>query len=133
MSGDMLQRGSTPRLVRRELGGGVGGVYETATDLSRLRVRNSNFAVRPAWIKDAVVAAMPHTIQVGTYGLTEAAGTVSTSRLHDSFEVRTGRCGFPLDGWGMRIVDPETGRDCGADACGDIVLRGPPMVQGRPS
>ncbi len=100
------------------------------TDLSNLRVMNSNFAVQPAWIKDAVVAAMPHTIQVGTYGLTEAAGTVSTSRLDDSFEVRTGRCGFPLEDWEMRIVDPETGRDCGAGERGEIVLRGPHMLKG---
>lgn len=100
------------------------------TDLSKLRVMNSNFAVQPAWIKDAVVAAMPHTIQVGTYGLTEAAGTVSTSRLDDSFEVRTGRCGFPLEDWDMRIVDPETGRDCGVDERGEIVLRGPHMLKG---
>src|SRR3546814_5166587 len=61
------------------------------TDLASLRVMNSNFAVQPAWIKEAVTAAMPHTIQVGTYGLTEAAGTVSTSRLSDSYEQRTGR------------------------------------------
>jgi acyl-CoA synthetase (AMP-forming)/AMP-acid ligase II len=100
------------------------------TDLSKLRVMNSNFAVQPAWIKDAVVAAMPHTIQVGTYGLTEAAGTVSTSRLHDSFDVRTGRCGFPLEDWEMRIVDPETGRMCGVDERGEIVLRGPHMLKG---
>lgn len=100
------------------------------TDLSKLRVMNSNFAVQPAWIKDAVVSAMPHTIQVGTYGLTEAAGTVSTSRLDDSFEVRTGRCGFPLEDWEMRIVDPETGRDCGAGERGEIVLRGPHMLKG---
>ncbi len=100
------------------------------TDLSKLRVMNSNFAVQPAWIKDAVVAAMPHTIQVGTYGLTEAAGTVSTSRLDDSFEVRTGRCGFPLEDWDMRIVDPETGHDCGMDERGEIVLRGPHMLNG---
>ena len=99
-------------------------------DLSKLRVMNSNFAVQPAWIKDAVVAAMPHTTQVGTYGLTEAAGTVSTSRLSDSFEVRTGRCGYPLDEWEVRIIDPETGRDCGVDGRGEIVLRGPNMLKG---
>ncbi|NJC32908.1 acyl-CoA synthetase (AMP-forming)/AMP-acid ligase II [Sphingomonas jejuensis] len=100
------------------------------TDLSALRVMNSNFAVQPAWIKEAVGAAMPHTIQVGTYGLTEAAGTVSTSRLSDSYEVRTGRCGVPLDDWEIRIVDPETGADCGAGERGEIALRGPHMLQG---
>lgn len=100
------------------------------TDLSKLRVMNSNFAVQPAWIKEAVKAAMPHTIQVGTYGLTEAAGTVSTSRLSDSYETRTERCGTPLDEWEMRIVDPETGRDCAAGERGEIVLRGTNMLKG---
>ncbi|CCA90463.1 class I adenylate-forming enzyme family protein [Novosphingobium sp. PP1Y] len=100
------------------------------TDLSRLRVMNSNFAVQPEWIKLAVSEAMPHTIQVGTYGLTEAAGTVSTSRLSDSYEVRTGRCGVPLDEWKVRIVDPETGADCGPDERGEIVLGGPNVLQG---
>ncbi|SLJ99805.1 class I adenylate-forming enzyme family protein [Novosphingobium mathurense] len=100
------------------------------TDLSRLRVMNSNFAVQPEWIKLAVAEAMPHTIQVGTYGLTEAAGTVSTSRLSDSYEVRTGRCGVPLDEWKVRIVDPETGVDCGPDERGEIVLGGPNVLKG---
>lgn len=100
------------------------------TDLTSLRVMNSNFAVQPAWIREAVTAAMPHTIQVGTYGLTEAAGTVSTSRLTDSYAQRTGRCGVPLDEWEVRIVDPETGQDCGVDQQGEIVIRGPNMLKG---
>jgi acyl-CoA synthetase (AMP-forming)/AMP-acid ligase II len=100
------------------------------TDLAKLRVMNSNFAVQPAWIKEAVKAAMPHTIQVGTYGLTEAAGTVSTSRLGDSYEVRTERCGFPLDEWEMLILDVETGEPCAAGERGEIVLRSPNMLKG---
>lgn len=100
------------------------------TDLSSLRLMNSNFAVQPAWIKDAVIAAMPHTVQVGTYGLTEGAGTVTTSHLDNSFEQRTGRLGLPLDEWEVRIVDVETGRDCGVDERGEIVIRGPNMLQG---
>ncbi len=100
------------------------------TDLSRLRVMNSNFAVQPAWIKEAVKAAMPHTIQVGTYGLTEAAGTVSTSRLNDSYETRTERCGYPLDEWEVRILDAETGAPCGTGERGEIVLRSPNMLKG---
>ncbi|MGF7154838.1 class I adenylate-forming enzyme family protein [Novosphingobium gossypii] len=100
------------------------------TDLSKLRVMNSNFAVQPEWIKLAVAEAMPHTIQVGTFGLTEAAGTVSTSRLSDNYEVRTGRCGVPLDEWNVRIVDPESGLDCGPGERGEIVLGGPNILKG---
>jgi acyl-CoA synthetase (AMP-forming)/AMP-acid ligase II len=101
-----------------------------STDLSRLRVMNSNFAVQPQWIKEAVAAAMPHTIQVGTYGLTEAAGTVSTSRLSDTYQVRTERCGSALEDWEVRIVSAATGADCAAGEHGEIVLRGPHMLKG---
>jgi acyl-CoA synthetase (AMP-forming)/AMP-acid ligase II len=100
------------------------------TDLSRLRVMNSNFAVQPDWIRDAICAAMPYTIQVSTYGLTEAAGTVTTSRLDDPWSLRTSRCGAPLDEWSVRIVDPETGQDCELGGRGEIVIRGPGMLSG---
>jgi acyl-CoA synthetase (AMP-forming)/AMP-acid ligase II len=100
------------------------------TDLSRLRLMNSNFAVQPPWIKDAMVKAMPHIVHVGTYGLTEGAGTICTSRLSDSFDLRTGRLGVPLDDWEVRIVDPETGLDCQVGERGEIVARGPHMLAG---
>ncbi len=101
-----------------------------STDLSQLRLMNSNFAVQPAWIKEAVRKAMPHTIQVGTYGLTEGAGTITTSRVDDSYDLRTGRLGVPLDEWEVRIVDIESGRECGLGERGEIVARGPNMLRG---
>ena len=102
----------------------------TSTDLSKLRVMNSNFGVQPTWIRDAVCAAMPHTIQVGTYGLTEGAGTVTTSRLGDDWSLRTGRCGVPLDGWDVRLLHPETGEEVPLGERGEIVIRGPGMLSG---
>ena len=101
-----------------------------SSDLSRLRVMNSNFAVQPDWIRDAVCAAVPHTVQVSTYGLTEAAGTVTTSRLGDPWSLRTSRCGAPLDDWQVRIVDLETGKECALGLRGEIVIRGPGMLSG---
>ena len=101
-----------------------------SSDLSRLRVMNSNFAVQPDWIRDAVCAAVPHTVQVSTYGLTEAAGTVTTSRLGDPWSLRTGRCGAPLDDWQVRIVDLETDEECALGERGEIVIRGPGMLSG---
>src|SRR3546814_15728499 len=55
-----------------------------ATDLASLRVMNSNFDVQHAWIKEEVTAAMPHTIQIGTHGLNEAASAGSHNRLNAS-------------------------------------------------
>jgi acyl-CoA synthetase (AMP-forming)/AMP-acid ligase II len=100
------------------------------TDLSRIRLMNSNLGVQPAAVKDAIVKAMPHTIQVGTYGLTEGSGTVCTSRLSDDEATRTSRLGVPLRGWEVKIVDVETGAACGPDERGDICIRGPGMLTG---
>ena len=100
------------------------------TDLSRVRLMNSNLGVQPAAIKDAIVKAMPHTTQVGTYGLTEASGTVCTSRLSDDEETRTSRLGVPLQGWELKILDIDTGEECGADKQGEICIRGPGMLTG---
>lgn len=100
------------------------------TDLSTMRLMNSNFAVQPEWIKHAMVEAMPSIIHVGTYGLTEGAGTICTSRLDDSFELRTTRLGVPLDEWEVRIVDPETGKECATGERGEICARGPNMLLG---
>jgi acyl-CoA synthetase (AMP-forming)/AMP-acid ligase II len=100
------------------------------TDLSQLRLMNANFAVQPDWIREAMSKAMPHTTCVGTYGLTEAAGTICTSRLTDSYDQRVSRLGVPLDEWEVRIVDPETGAILPANQPGEIVARGPNMLRG---
>nr|MDJ0699880.1 class I adenylate-forming enzyme family protein [Woeseiaceae bacterium] len=52
------------------------------TDLSSIRMMNANFAVQPAVVGETMEAAMPDTVYVGTFGMTETAGTVTTSRLH---------------------------------------------------
>ena len=100
------------------------------TDLSSVRLMNSNFAVQPAWIKERMSAAMPHAVQVGTYGLTEGSGTICTSRPDDPYEARTGRLGVPLAEWEVKIVDPETGAECPTGAQGEIIARGPNMLAG---
>ena len=100
------------------------------TDLSSVRLMNSNFAVQPAWIKHRVSAAMPEAVQVGTYGLTEGSGTICTSRPDDPYEARTTRLGVPLAEWEVKIVDPETGVECATGTQGEIVARGPNMLAG---
>ena len=101
-----------------------------ATDLSSVRLMNANFGVQPDWIRDAMVKAMPGTVMVGTYGLTEGSGTICTSRVTDSWQARGWRLGVPLDEWEVRIVDSESGRECGVDQQGEIVARGPNMLAG---
>lgn len=100
------------------------------TDLSRVRLMNSNLGVQPPGMKEKLLAAMPHTIQVGTFGMTEACGTVCTSRIEDDETTRTSRLGVPLDGWELKIIDPETGQECSTDAQGEIIIRGRGMLSG---
>ncbi len=94
------------------------------TDLSRITMMNANFAVQPPGIKDAMLAAMPHAIYVGTFGMTETAGTVTTSRLDDPLEERVGRLGRPLPGLEVRIFNHEAGRDSATGERGEVLVRG---------
>ena len=94
------------------------------TNLSRITLMNSNFAVQPPAIKEAMLEAIPHAIYVGTFGMTETAGTVSTSRLDDPLDERVGRLGRPLPGLEVRIVDPESGREVVPGERGEVWVRG---------
>ncbi len=94
------------------------------TDLSRITLMNSNFAVQPPAIKEAMLEALPHAIYVGTFGMTETAGTVSTSRLDDPLEERVARLGRPLPGLEVRIVDPASGREAAPGERGEVWVRG---------
>ena len=100
------------------------------TDLSRVRLMNSNLAVQPPWIAEAMAKAMPNARQVGTYGLTEGTGVICTSHPDDPYELRVGRLGVPMDEWEVRILDPETGLEAPVGAHGEIVARGPNAMQG---
>jgi len=99
-------------------------------DLSRVRLMNSNFAVQPKGIADAMQKAMPNAIQVGTFGMTETAGTVTTSRLDDPLEQRINRLGKPLPGLRVRIVDPDTGEDAGPGQRGEVLVKGYSTLEG---
>ena len=70
---------------------------------------NSNFAVQPPAIAAAMLQAMPQATYVGTFGMTETAGTVTTSRLDDPLEQRIKRLGKPLPGVEVCIFDPRCG------------------------
>lgn len=100
------------------------------TDLSRVKLMNSNFAVQPPGIKEAMLAAMPNAIQVGTFGMTETAGTVTTSQLTDTLAARTTRLGKPLPGLEVRIVDPDTGLEAEAGKRGEVWVRGYSTLEG---
>ncbi len=100
------------------------------TDLSAVRLMNSSLALQPPGFVERLKNAMPNCIQVGTYGLSEASGTVCTSPVDSPEHLRLTRLGSPMPGQEVRIVDPETGRDLPAGERGEICVRGVNVLMG---
>jgi fatty-acyl-CoA synthase len=67
---------------------------------------------------------------VGMYGMSETATCVACARADDPEGVRVGTFGRPLDGMAVRIVDPETGRPAPPGASGEILVKGPTLMEG---
>jgi fatty-acyl-CoA synthase/long-chain acyl-CoA synthetase len=100
------------------------------TDLSRVRLMNSNFAVQPPGVAEPIMKAMPKAVQVGSFGMTEAAGTVCTGSPGDPEQQRITRLGKPLPGMELRIIDPETGVDVPTGQRGEVLVRGYSTLEG---
>jgi fatty-acyl-CoA synthase/long-chain acyl-CoA synthetase len=94
------------------------------TDLSRIKLMNANFAVQPPEIGRKMKKALPNAVFVGTFGMTETAGTVSTSRLDHSETQRFTRLGTPLSGMEVKAMDPETGEEVETGQRGEAWIRG---------
>jgi len=100
------------------------------TDLSRITLMNSSFAVQPPGIAAAMLKAMPQAIYVGTFGMTETAGTVTTSRLDDPLQQRLERLGRPLPGVEVSILDVDTNQEAVPGRRGEVLVRGYSILEG---
>jgi fatty-acyl-CoA synthase/long-chain acyl-CoA synthetase len=100
------------------------------TDLSSVKLMNSNFAVQPPGVADPIMKAMPQALQVGSFGMTEAAGTVCTGAWDEPESRRITRLGRPLPGLEVRIVNPETGEDVVLGLRGEVLVRGYSLFDG---
>ena len=67
---------------------------------------------------------------IGVYGMSETATCVTAARWDDPEEVRIGSFGVPLDGMELRIVDPDTGAEAEIGASGEILVKGPTLMEG---
>ena len=99
-------------------------------DLSRVKLMNSNFAVQPPGVAEPIMAAMPRALQVGSFGMTEAAGTVCTGGWDEAEARRITRLGRPLPGLEVRIVNPENGHDLKNGLRGEVLVRGYSLFEG---
>jgi len=94
------------------------------TDLSHIRLMNANFAVQPAKVGQTMERTLPDICYVGTFGMTETAGTVTTGRIGDSKEQRYTRLGAPLPGMEVKIIHAETGQEVPTGERGECLIRG---------
>ena len=100
------------------------------TDMSTVRLMNSCFCQMPKSIGDAYRAKMPQALQVGTFGMSEASGIVSTGGYDMDPELGFRTLGYPLKGVSVRIVDVDTGEDAAVGERGEVWMRGYNMLDG---
>jgi acyl-CoA synthetase (AMP-forming)/AMP-acid ligase II len=100
------------------------------TNLSRVKLMNSNLAVQPPAVAEAIMRAMPQALQVGSFGMTETAGTVCTGSPDELESLRITRLGKPLPGLEVRIVSPETGVEVRTGERGEVLVRGYSTLEG---
>lgn len=98
------------------------------TDMSSVRLMNSCFSQMPRSIGDAYRRKMPDALQVGTFGMSEASGIVTTGGYDMDSELGFKTLGYPLKGVSVRIVDTETGQDVPSGERGEVLIKGYNML-----
>jgi fatty-acyl-CoA synthase len=82
-------------------------------------------SVAPPDMQRQIQDAFAPAVLVSAYGITECCGSVAYNKLDDSLEKRVTTCGHPVEGWEVKIVDPDTGATLAADEQGELLVRGP--------
>jgi acyl-coenzyme A synthetase/AMP-(fatty) acid ligase len=96
-----------------------------ARDLSSIR-RGNLYPILPAAVRPRD-PALRHAM----LGMTETGSVCLTSDDEsDQPEQRRGSFGRPVPGFEAAVLDPDTGRRCAPREAGELVLRGPSMMEG---
>ena len=84
-------------------------------------------AVATGYRARKVLAPMKH---VTAYGMTEIGANVSLSDLGANAEQACETSGYPCEGYQIRVIDPDTGRDQPPGVPGEIIAKTPYVMQG---
>jgi acyl-CoA synthetase (AMP-forming)/AMP-acid ligase II len=95
--------------------------------LGSLRMCISAGAIMPASLNKAFEDRFKTRLLDG-YGITETSTMVTLNWLHGARPL--GSCGLPLPGLAVRIVDPATLEDVAFGEEGELIVRGPNLMQG---
>ena len=99
-------------------------------NLSTLRTGIMAGALCPIETMNQVMMKMHMKDIIIVYGLTETSPGMTATRTHNSPEVRSTTVGFELPNVEVKIVDPETGANCGPEIQGEICCRGYNVMKG---
>jgi fatty-acyl-CoA synthase len=87
-------------------------------------------SVAPPDVQRRIQDAFPSAKVFSAYGITELCGCVAFHSPADPPEQRLTTCGRALDGFEMRIVDPDANQPLPFGERGELVGRGPQMFTG---
>jgi acyl-CoA synthetase (AMP-forming)/AMP-acid ligase II len=95
--------------------------------LGALRLCISAGAIMPATLNGAFEERFKTRLLDG-YGITETSTMVTMNWLHGARPM--GSCGLPVPGLAVRIVDPTSSDDVPIGSEGELIVRGPNLMQG---
>lgn len=99
-------------------------------DLSSLRTGIMAGSLCPIKTMQQVMDKMNMKDIIIVYGLTESSPGMTATRTHNSVQVRSTTVGFEFPNVEVKIVDPETGKDCKPGIQGEICCRGYNVMKG---
>ncbi len=102
----------------------------TMFNLLSLRTGIMAGSLCPVEIMKEVMTKMHAKDIIIVYGLTESSPGMTTTRVFDSPEVRATTVGTNLPGVEIKIIDPDTGLECGVEKQGEICCRGFNVMKG---
>jgi fatty-acyl-CoA synthase len=94
------------------------------TNMDSVKLMNSCFSQMPKEVGDAYRAKMPNSLQVGTYGMTEGSGIVTTGGYDMDPEMGFQALGYPMAGVSIRIADLANGAEVPTGERGEIWIKG---------
>jgi fatty-acyl-CoA synthase len=100
------------------------------TDFSCFRWMNTSPSVQPKDLRERWSRAMPAVSQLGTYGMSEGVGPVTGHNIGDPSAWCAQGLGAAMQGWDVRIVDPDNRVNMPSGQVGEILLRGETLAAG---
>ena len=99
-------------------------------DLSSLRTGIMAGSPCPMETMKQVIDKMNMTDVTIAYGLTEASPVMTQTVTDDPIEKRVSTVGRELPGIEVKVLDPETGKECDAEVQGELCCRGYNIMKG---